>query len=49
MMMERLTFAVRPEKGQIHGRVPAVPRRRGAQGRERGHSGHEEQTSHPIR
>lgn len=40
---------VRPPPGQVHGLLHAVPRRRRAQGRQRGHRHHQNQALHPVR
>uniref|UniRef100_A0A8B9SLG1 Uncharacterized protein n=1 Tax=Anas platyrhynchos TaxID=8839 RepID=A0A8B9SLG1_ANAPL len=40
---------VRPSARQVHGVLPAVPRRRGAQGRQRRHRHHQDQAQHPVR
>jgi len=40
---------VRPEAGQVHGLLPVVPRRRRAQGRQRGRGQRPNQAHYPIR
>ena len=43
---EAIIFLLPPS---VYGRVPAVPGGRGPQGRERCHSGHQDQQVHPVR
>ncbi|KAJ8569203.1 hypothetical protein ON010_g6059 [Phytophthora cinnamomi] len=40
---------VRPAPRQVHGHVPHVPRRRGAEGRERGRGDHQDEAHDPVR
>ena len=47
--MEISDGEVRPADGQVHGRLPALPRRRGAQGGQRLHRQAQGNEVHPIR
>ena len=47
--MESADGEVRPANGQVHGRLPALPRRRGAQGGQRLHRQAQGNEVHPIR